>query len=1539
MSEPTQKPVIFLAFAQDRVEGSAYLHNLPVEKRRISEALEKAEQADLCEVVDRSNTTVEEIFDIFQKQKYKDRIAIFHYGGHAGDYALLLETPAGEHAIAHSEGLDSFLAKQKGLQLIFINGCCSQKQAQDLIKAGVPAVIGTSQKINDEVATDLSVQFYNALAEGRSIDRAWAEAVDLVKTKKGTTSYRDLGGEDEMEETEDRFPWDIYYRKGAEIVKDWNLPEAVANPLFGLPEIPKTYNLPETPFLFLKRYERTHAEIFFGRSYHIRALYNRISDSKSDPIILLYGQSGVGKSSLFDAGLNPRLEEEYTVIYVRRIQEKGLVGTLAFALQQKLAKLGAAAAAPPPVPVAPLPEPAAAADQATRRQAILQLQAAAQNLDEQTVRQEIEALINRLQRLPPENNTTSVVAPPAAASSTAAAAIGAPHDDDALFILRAQWLQLEARIGKPLLVIIDQVEELYTRPNPQQPEELEVFLVALQSTFGSPIDQPKGKLLLGYRKEYHPEIEEACKLFRLPRATVFLESLRRKDILDIFHGLTRTPALKARYNLSVEETLPEIIADDLVEDKDSPVAPVLQILLTKMWNAALKENSTTPRFTVAQYQQLKKEGLAMAEFFEQQMQKLRVWQQEVVDSGLALDVLHFHTTALGTAGNCTLEKLRETYQNRQEIIDALVAKCKEFYLLTEAQHNQETTSLTHDTLAPVVINQYHHSDRPGQRAARVLGNKIEGFLVNEKEVWLDEADLVAVETGKSGMRRLVVAEEKLLQISRQRKMEREKERRRNRRLRKILVTAIFFFGIFAGWQWWLSDQNFKKSKANNLAFIAKETLKTDRTKALRVAEAAYAILENDPPVAAQQILSEAFHTLHDTTAFYAANLQHADEVTAAVFSPRKDRILTAARDSTAVLWDLQGNPLNTLKHSEAVNWADFSPSGERIITATIDGAVWLWDSAGTPLDTINHAEEIYAAVFSPNEKFILTACKDDTARLWDLQGNPRATFSHQDEVFGAVFAPDGQKILTASADDMAKLWDLQGHLLAALPHGKSVNDAVFAPDGQKVLTASRDNTAKLWDLQGKLLATFAHKSEVFSAVFAPDGEKILTASADRTAKLWNLRGELIATFDKHHEVTRAVFFPDGRKILAASKDRTATLWNLRGELIANFAHTNEVTRVAFSSDEAYILTASKDSTAKLWDVRELRLQHINKHANWAAFSPNGERFLTLSDDDVARLWDLRGSLIDSLTLAHQITAAFFSPLEERVLILAEDHIARLWNLQGRSIDSLVHNHAIRSADFSLNGQQIITVDIDDNARLWDLPSNASAQPISKTLGQTGVTKSAVFSSDGRKILTAATDGFARIWDSKGILIDSLYHGGVEVSLALFSPQGKQIITAAMDGFTRVWNDKGRLIDSLNTGEVSQLIISPDEKRIVTILSDGAAALWDWQEKRSIPLEHDNEIRFAVFSPDGKQILTAAIDGIAKLWNLQSEWLAKLDKHHHQEIKTAVFSPNGRNILTAALDNTVKLWWTPQAIYDWLKQANISRLTEKEKAEYGIKDEN
>lgn len=65
----------------------------------------------------------------------------------------------------------------------------------------------------------------------------------------------------------DRFPWEIYYRRGAESVQTWSLPRAANRPLFGMPEISDRYyrQLPPAPFIGLNYFTRELAPLFFGR--------------------------------------------------------------------------------------------------------------------------------------------------------------------------------------------------------------------------------------------------------------------------------------------------------------------------------------------------------------------------------------------------------------------------------------------------------------------------------------------------------------------------------------------------------------------------------------------------------------------------------------------------------------------------------------------------------------------------------------------------------------------------------------------------------------------------------------------------------------------------------------------------------------------------------------------------------------------------------------------------------------------------------------------------------------------------------------------------------------------------------------------------------------------------------------------------------------------------------------------------------------------------------------------------------------------------
>jgi hypothetical protein len=178
---------------------------------------------ELCQLVILAKATLTDVCDVFDNPRYANRIAIFHFGGHADSYELLFEGEAGKSERVGADGLATFLGQQRGLQLVFLNGCSTQGHVEKLCDAGIPAVISTSRIVKDSVAMEVAARFYKGLAGGKSILVAykqseahqWAKVCDRMRdTYLPDVTYVD------------RWPWDITVRSGAECVNKWNLPEA-----------------------------------------------------------------------------------------------------------------------------------------------------------------------------------------------------------------------------------------------------------------------------------------------------------------------------------------------------------------------------------------------------------------------------------------------------------------------------------------------------------------------------------------------------------------------------------------------------------------------------------------------------------------------------------------------------------------------------------------------------------------------------------------------------------------------------------------------------------------------------------------------------------------------------------------------------------------------------------------------------------------------------------------------------------------------------------------------------------------------------------------------------------------------------------------------------------------------------------------------------------------------------------------------------------------------------------------------------------------
>ena len=245
--ESRAKPVVFLAFANEQ-EGRRYLRELPEESRQLQSILQEAEDRGLCELVVRTNATLDLVDEVFRR--HGSRVAVFHFAGHADADRLLLESASGATA-AHAEGLAGYLGGQGSVKLVFLNGCSTRPQVAELLRKGIDVVLATARPIDDTAARDFAVAFYGQLVAGRTFRDAFERARDLAKAARGgrpRAFVRDLaafGPEDVADER--GFPWDFQVRPGAERTERTSLADLAGDPLLGLPALPPGGHLPPKP--------------------------------------------------------------------------------------------------------------------------------------------------------------------------------------------------------------------------------------------------------------------------------------------------------------------------------------------------------------------------------------------------------------------------------------------------------------------------------------------------------------------------------------------------------------------------------------------------------------------------------------------------------------------------------------------------------------------------------------------------------------------------------------------------------------------------------------------------------------------------------------------------------------------------------------------------------------------------------------------------------------------------------------------------------------------------------------------------------------------------------------------------------------------------------------------------------------------------------------------------------------------------------------------------------------------------------------------
>ncbi len=447
-----------------------------------------------------------------------------------------------------------------------------------------------------------------------------------------------------------------------------------------------------------------------------------------------------------------------------------------------------------------------------------------------------------------------------------------------------------------------------------------------------------------------------------------------------------------------------------------------------------------------------------------------------------------------------------------------------------------------------------------------------------------------------------------------------------------------------------------------------------------------------------------------------------------------------------------------LDQGDFVRSVAFSPNGQEVVTGGRNATARIWDVRTGKLDAElkGHTQDVVAIAFSADGESVATASADGTARTWSVpDGASQAVFAgHAGPLTSVEFSPDARFLLTASSDRTARVWRNTGSpevaaLLAG--DGDAVTGAEYSPDGTRVLTASEDGTARLWDPGQPTLAVLAVEPGALAGASYAGAKLIAVAGPGKSALLVRAgNGRRVARLTFHAPVTSAKMSPDG-KLFAVAAGRSVYVERLDGRrLLRTISQPTVVTAVAFSPDGTRLATAGTDGIGRIWLLPTggpLVLGGRGRGLTDVAFSPDGRLVATSSRDATAKLWDAAtGKLLRTLA-GHEkaVTSVAFSPDGRLVLTASADHDARLWETAtGKKVQLLRwHFGTVADAEFSPDGRWIVTAG-PLAVQLWQPGTQAPLVP----LGISGPAKrlsSAVFDPSGRTVLAASEDGTLRTY--------------------------------------------------------------------------------------------------------------------------------------------------------------------------------------------------
>jgi WD40 repeat protein len=577
-------------------------------------------------------------------------------------------------------------------------------------------------------------------------------------------------------------------------------------------------------------------------------------------------------------------------------------------------------------------------------------------------------------------------------------------------------------------------------------------------------------------------------------------------------------------------------------------------------------------------------------------------------------------------------------------------------------------------------------------------------------------------------------------------------------------------------------------------------------------------------------------------------LPHEQRVLYVAFSADDRWFLTSSADETVRVWDLGSGKLKTTVPYPLPGFGvvAISPDSTRFVTT--GGGIRIWRLPdGTPLtDQLSLAPSPNPnalgnfAQFAPDGKHILVVSGGGVQLYDGISGapvGPRLPQGGQNT--HARFSHDSTKVATQSTDSGVRLWEVPSgkSLGPPLQHGADVTNVRFTADDVHLVTRSGDGYIRMWHVATGQLALEPIKGDAFGGDIHPSRSEILTGSPDGTLRRWQITPSAARPMeipaDRHRiaiernaagsptawaiyparmqkmdlltgasigspiefptTIKGAVLAPNEQRLMVATAAGDLELWQLEGTKIHQHAlgPAQNIANLRFSPDSSFVARGGATSGLTVWDAKTAEVL-IGPRADLGLARPRflfpysaTSRYLvaenaTANIDSVA-IVDLKlRKAGNPIRNGGNVWAIALSPDERQVALGNSTGLVQIWDIatnQPVGEPFVPRRNIIRGVSFDRSGRRLLSWNRLE-VYLWDVATRKRLLPVMPA-GTDVIT--AIFSPDESRIASfATTRGEMRVFDAAtGAMLGEPILGAHSTTAVpvTFTADGRFIVTS------------------------------------------------------------------------------------------------------------------------------------------------------------------